>query len=500
MSSYPVSQEEKDKDRSSKWQIINEEYEFYPSNTSNNDIYMGQLGDHIVSAFSTMAFALPGPIGALASAGISLGWWLVRTDTQSHLQDTTYKLLADNIKKQGLAQEVMDMNLTLKETISWLKDREADFKTPRPELKDLMQTDYLAWLVKQSQPDGVLVSILDKLLSRWTGWYDHDIETTISLAITCFFLCFNRRCWIYANFARQAHTEIAEATVVTPELIAQYNRHIAELRATAHMMRLEIDRRTKEISDKITTMKAARKTSIGPLHQVSGETQTVGYFIDELDFEPSALSMVEPVFTRHWCVRDNTAQKTVKFVEEARLPTGQFLLWSTNYAWQDKRGRGEQLHREYLDRLQRHVDRHFVQAPKILAVCARYLADAEKLMKPAEDLGAPRILNLAPSTTTPSNTQVAYRVVIEQQEGGQAMVKTPWTEWTDTAGFDGQPKLLIGNGAAPADARCHVYRLERKTGDDSVRLADEIAGELVETVQCLGLRIWSDKKAPLAKL
>jgi hypothetical protein len=100
---------------------------------------MDQLGDHIVSAFSTMAFALPGPFGALASAGISLGWWLVRTDTQSHLQDTTYKLVVDNIKKQGLAQEVLDMNLTLKETISWLKDREADFKTPRPELKDLMQ-------------------------------------------------------------------------------------------------------------------------------------------------------------------------------------------------------------------------------------------------------------------------------------------------------------------------------------------------------------------------
>ncbi|KAL3488820.1 hypothetical protein BJX62DRAFT_239656 [Aspergillus germanicus] len=122
-----------------------------------------------------MAFALPGPIGTLASAGISLVWWPVHTDTQSHLQDTTYKLVVDNIKKQGLAQEVLDINLTLRETISWLKDREADFKTPRPELKDLVQTGYLAWLVKQSQPDGVLVSILDKLLARLKGCLDKNM-------------------------------------------------------------------------------------------------------------------------------------------------------------------------------------------------------------------------------------------------------------------------------------------------------------------------------------
>jgi hypothetical protein len=246
--------------------------------------------------------------------------------------------------------------------------------------------------VKQSQPDGVLVSILDKLLARWKGWYDHDIETTVSLAITCFFLCFNRRCWIYANFARMAYAEIEEAKVVTPELINQYNRHMAELRATANMMRLEIDRRTKDILDKIQAMKTARKNSIGPLHLEDGESQTVGYFIEEIDFDPSPLCIVEPVWTRNWCVRDETAKKTVKFVEEARLPRGQFLVWSMNYQWQDKRARAEQLHREYLDRLQRHIDRHFVQAPKILAVSARYLADAEKLMKPADNLSAPRIL------------------------------------------------------------------------------------------------------------
>jgi hypothetical protein len=91
-------------------------------------------------------------------------------------------------------------------------------------------------------------------------------------------------------------------------------------------------------------------------------------------------------------------------------------------------------------------------------------------------------------------------VVIEQQEGSQSIVKTPWTEWTDTASFSGQPQLLISNGTAPADARCHIYRLNRNKGDDNVRVTDEIAGYLVETIQCLGLRIWSDKNMLSAKL
>jgi hypothetical protein len=88
-----------------------------------------------------------------------------------------------------------------------------------------------------------------------------------------------------------------------------------------------------------------------------------------------------------------------------------------NYQWQYKKARAEQLHREYLGRLQRHIDPHFVQAPKILTICARYVADAEKLMKPADNLSAPRILvRLVSVPSKPQRVSVSERRMLTSSD------------------------------------------------------------------------------------
>jgi hypothetical protein len=86
-----------------------------------------------------------------------------------------------------------------------------------------------------------------------------------------------------------------------------------------------------------------------------GETQTVGYYIDELDFDFRAC--LHPQLVRERRNRQEDGQ----VCRRGASAHGPVFGLVDNYQCQDKRAQGEQLQSEYLlDRLQRHIDRHFV--------------------------------------------------------------------------------------------------------------------------------------------
>lgn len=51
---------------------------FYPTADDAPDKNHMEIGDHVVSALSTLAFVVPGPYGVVASAGISLGYIIMQ--------------------------------------------------------------------------------------------------------------------------------------------------------------------------------------------------------------------------------------------------------------------------------------------------------------------------------------------------------------------------------------------------------------------------------------
>ncbi|KAJ9637183.1 hypothetical protein H2199_007469 [Coniosporium tulheliwenetii] len=459
--------------------------DFYPENKPPPAREKIELDDAIIGACSTLAFAVPGGAGVALSAGLSLGWVIFQNMELGKLTDATSKSVLKAQESTYDGKDLKKINSRIRETISWLSDNQKSFLNKditAAQLKKLSGDD-LKWLEAQSKPDGILLSIINDLVDMWGSWFDDAIEQSLGHALTCYFLAFNRRCWIYAHQARFARSKATKGDDDS------YNTAVAALDDCIDRMKKELSRKEALINQKIKKFKDDRSNSFSDMYREQLETDTSPF--QETTGGRFALGAVQ---RRVWKFNDETAGRAHALVYEDRNATDAFLVFGCSYEWEEKKAEARERYNDWKKRLSEHIERHYILAPRVLEVCKQYLSEAEKILDPVGPLPTPMILGHAklsePDTRLSTENEYAYRYTIER-DGSSPAIKSPWLSWIGIPDPLSSPKILLEDGRTPVTTIRRVYRMERPRGS-SINATDEDEGEEVASFEAAGFRVWAD--------
>ncbi|EON63367.1 hypothetical protein W97_02594 [Coniosporium apollinis CBS 100218] len=362
---------------------MGQDEDFYPENKPPPAREKIELDDAIIGACSTLAFAVPGGIGVAVSAGISLGWVIFQNTELGKLTDATSKSVLKAQDSTYDGKDLQKINNRIRETIHWLSDNQKSFLNKDIDAAQLkrLSEDNLKWLEAQEKPDASLLSIINELVDMWGSWFDDAIEQSLAHALTCYFLAFNRRCWIYAHQARLARSKAIKGDN------DGYNTAVAALNDCIGRMKKELSRKEDRINEKIKEFKDDRSNSFSDMYREQLETDMSP--IQETTGGKFALG---PVQRRVWKFNDETAGRAHALVYEDRNATEAFLVFGYNYEWEEKKAKARDCYNDWKKKLSEHIERHYILVPRVLEVCKQYLSEAEKILDPVGPLPTPMIL------------------------------------------------------------------------------------------------------------
>lgn len=456
---------------------------FYPTADDAPDKNHMEIGDHVVSALSTLAFVVPGPYGVVASAGISLGYIIMQNMGFGNTITATARSAKAAKQRAYSGGDLTMINNDIKEIINWMSDHDDLFKSLKKEQVFLIRNNHLEWLEDQSKPDSRLTKAINDLFDLWRSWFDDSIEQSLSNAFICYFLTFNRRCYIYANLARLARLKGQDSW-------EEYNENIACLKDCLKRMENEFERRSKDVSDKIQTMKAERLVSLSEPYR-TGETSSFGLTSttdEDLAFGTSS--------SRNWEFKDYTAGRTHELATEDYLPTERFIVWATKYQWQNREAEARSEYKVKVDMFKGHVERHFGVLTKIMDACQGYIRQAENVMNPVGPLAAPMDIEFAPLSSPSSKLEITKRYAYryEISHGSAEAISSPWSRWISLPNNLSSPRLMLEDGKTPASTRRTIFRKSCNEGI-SGEISPEEVGEEVDSVETFGYCVWADAGA-----